>query len=111
MPSNPLTDPNWARNTVDAIDKWVGFVRDRTTRPVITVVRALVYGLLIATGVGTMFVLFIIAATRGLQAALDTGLSRDTAVWLSYFIVGGILLLVGLFVARKQHRTSDDIDS
>jgi hypothetical protein len=111
VPSNPFTDPNWARNTVDTIDKWVGFVRDHTTRPVITIVRALVYGLLIATGVGTMFVLFIIAATRGLQAALDTGLSRDTAVWSSYFIVGGIFLLVGLFVARKQHRTSDKLDS
>lgn len=111
MPSNPFTDPNWARNTVDTIDKWVGFVRDHTTRPVITIVRALVYGLLIATGVGTMFVLFIIAATRGLQAALDTGLSRDIAVWSSYFIVGGIFLLVGLFVARKQHRTSDKLDS
>jgi len=111
VPSNPLTDPNWARNTVDSIDKWVGFVRDHTTRPIISVIRALVYGLLVATGVIVMSVLFIIGATRGVQSALDAGLSRDTAVWASYFIVGGLLLLVGLLVARKQHRKSDELNS
>jgi hypothetical protein len=109
--SNPFTDPDWAKNTVASIDKWVGFVRDRTTRPVITVVRGIVYGFLVATGVVIMVVLFAIGATRALQAALDTAFSRTTAVWSSYLILGSLFFLIGLLVARKQHRKSDELNS
>ena len=108
MPSNPLTDPDWAPKTVAFIDRWVGLVRDRTTRPLITVVRGIVFGVLIATGVVLVSVLGIIALTRGLQAALDAGMSRDAAVWASYLIIGGVFLLAGIVIARKQ-RADDDI--
>lgn len=108
MPSNPLTDPDWAQKTVAFIDRWVGLVRDRTTRPLITVVRGIVFGVLIATGVVLVSVLGIIALTRGLQAALDTGMSRDAAVWASYLIIGGVFLLAGIVIARKQ-RSDDDL--
>lgn len=111
MLSNPFTDPDWARNTVAFIDKWVVFVRDRTTRPVITWVRGIVYGFLVATGVVIMVVLFAIGTTRALQAALDTAFSRTTAVWFSYLILGSLFLLIGLLVARKQHRKSVEPNS
>lgn len=108
MPSNPLTDPDWATKTVDFIDRWVGLVRDRTTRPLIAVVRGIVFGVLVLTGVVLVAVLGLIGLTRGLQAALDAGLSRDAAVWASYLIIGGVLFLAGLVIARKQ-RSNDDI--
>jgi len=108
VPSNPLTDPDWAQKTVAFIDRWVGLVRDRTTRPLITVVRGIVFGVLIATGVVLVSVLGIIALTRGLQAALDAGMSRDAAVWASYLIIGGVFLLAGIVIARKQ-RPDDDL--
>lgn len=108
MPSNPFTDPDWATRTVDFIDKWVGLVRDRTTKPLVAVVRGIVYGVLILTGVTLVAVLGLIGLTRGLQAALDAGMSRDAAVWSSYLILGGVFFLAGLFIARKQ-RSSDDI--
>ena len=108
MPSNPLTDPAWAQKTVAAIDRWVGLVRDRTTRPIITVVRGVVFGVLILTGVVLIAVLGLIALTRGLQAALDAGLSRDAAVWSSYLILGAVFLFAGLVIARKQ-RSDDDL--
>lgn len=108
MPSNPFTDPDWAQRTVAFIDKWVGFVRDRTTKPLIAVVRGVVYGVLILTGVVLITVFGLIALTRGLQSALDAGLSRDTAVWASYLILGGLLFVIGLVVARKQ-RSNDDV--
>lgn len=107
MPSNPLTDPDWATKTVDFIDRWVSLVRDRTTRPLIAVVRGLVFGVLILTGVVLVGVLGLIGLTRGLQAALDAGMNRDAAVWVSYLIIGGVFLLAGLFIARKQ-RANDD---
>ncbi|MEY2627817.1 MAG: hypothetical protein RJB08_1576 [Actinomycetota bacterium] len=108
MPSNPLTDPDWAQRTVDFIDKWVGIVRDRTTKPLIAVVRGIVYGVLILTGVTLIAVLGLIALTRGLQAALDAGMSRDAAVWASYLILGGLLFVIGLLIARKQ-RSNDEL--
>ena len=108
MPSNPLTDPDWAQRTVDFIDKWVGIVRDRTTKPLIAVVRGIVYGVLILTGVTLIAVLGLIALTRGLQAALDAGMSRDAAVWASYLILGGLLFVIGLLIARKQ-RSNDGL--
>ena len=108
MPSNPFTDPDWAQRTVDFIDKWVGIVRDRTTKPLIAVVRGIVYGVLILTGVTLIAVLGLIALTRGLQAALDAGMSRDAAVWASYLILGGLLFVIGLLIARKQ-RSNDEL--
>ena len=108
MPSNPFTDPDWAQRTVEFIDKWVGVVRDRTTKPLIAVVRGIVYGVLILTGITLIAVLGLIALTRGLQAALDAGMSRDAAVWASYLILGGLFFLVGLIVARRQ-RSNDDL--
>jgi len=108
VPSNPLTDPDWAQRTVDFIDKWVGIVRDRTTKPLIAVVRGIVYGVLILTGVTLIAVLGLIALTRGLQAALDAGMSRDAAVWASYLILGGLLFVIGLLIARKQ-RSNDGL--
>ena len=48
MPSNPLSDPNWAPQVADTIERIVGQVRDRTTRPVILAARAIVFGLLAA---------------------------------------------------------------
>ncbi|MFM2114649.1 MAG: hypothetical protein RI908_390, partial [Actinomycetota bacterium] len=65
MPSNPLTDPDWATKTVDFIDRWVSLVRDRTTRPLIAVVRGIVFGVLILTGVVLVAILGLIGATRG----------------------------------------------
>ena len=109
MPSNPLTDPEWAHKTVAAIDRWVGFVRDRTTRPLIAVVRGIVFGVLIFTGVVVAVVLGLIALTRGLQATLDAGMSRDAAVWLSYLIIGSVLFFIGLVIARKQRSNDADL--
>jgi uncharacterized membrane protein YedE/YeeE len=108
VPSNPLTDPDWATKTVDFIDRWVGLVRERTTRPLIAVVRGIVFAVLILTGIVLVVALGLIGLTRGLQAALDVGLSRDTAVWASYLIIGGVLFLAGLVIARKQRSNDDD---
>jgi hypothetical protein len=44
----------------------------------------------------------LLASTRGLQALLDLGVSWPVAVYLSYFIVGGILCLVGLLLLAKR---------
>lgn len=105
MPGNPLTDPNWAADVTEQITGLVGTVRDKTTNNAIKVVRGVVFGLMGAILGFVAVVLLLIAASRGLQALLDWPLERDKAVWLSYFVLGGILTIVGWLLMSKRQST------
>jgi hypothetical protein len=102
MPANPLTDPNWAGDLADTIEQVVGTVREKATTPVVHATRAIVYGLLGAFLGLTALVLLIIVLTRALQALLDLAVAPEQAVYLSYFILGGILSLAGLLLLRRR---------
>ena len=103
MAGNPLTDPNWAADLADTVERVVGTVRDRATTPVVHITRGVVFGLLGAFLGLTAVVLLLVAVTRALQSALDAAVSQPRAVYLSYLIVGGILCLAGALVLRKRH--------
>ena len=47
----------------------------------------------------------LIAGTRALQALLDLVLSTERAVYLSYFLIGGILCLAGALLFHSRHST------
>jgi hypothetical protein len=102
MPGNPFTDPNWAVDLADTIERVVGTVRDRTTKPLVTASRGIVFGLLAAILGVVAAILLIVVATRATQALLDIWFRHETSVYLSYFIVGGIICLAGLFVLSKR---------
>ena len=68
MPGNPLTDPNWAADLADTVERVVGTVRDKATTPAVHVTRGVVFGLLALFLGITAVVLFLIGITRGLQA-------------------------------------------
>jgi hypothetical protein len=102
MPGNPFTDPNWAADIADTIERVVGTVRDRTTKPLVTASRAIVFGLLAAMLGVVAVTLLLIVATRATQALLDIWFRHEVSVYLSYFIVGGIICLGGVFVLSKR---------
>ena len=102
MPANPLTDPNWAAELADTVERVVGTVRDRATTPVVHITRGIVFGLLGAFLGLTAVVLLLIGLTRALQALLDIGMTNERSVYVSYLLMGGILSLVGLLVLRKR---------
>jgi cell division protein FtsX len=102
MPGNPLTDPNWAADLADTVERVVGNVRNRATTPVVHVTRGIVFGLLGAFLGVAAIILFLVGVTRGLQALLDLFVSPPQAVYLSYLIIGGILCLVGLLVLMRR---------
>jgi hypothetical protein len=105
MPGNPLTDENWATDLTDQITSVVGNIRDKTTNNAIKVVRGVVFGLL-ATFLGLVaLVLMLIMSTRALQSLLDIWFEWDKAVYLSYFVVGGILTVSGLLLMSKRQAT------
>ena len=104
MPGNPFTDPNWAADLADTVERVVGTVRDKTTKPIVTVTRGLVYGLLAAILGVAAVVLLIVMLTRGTQELLDeVNVRRSAAVYISYLAVGGIFSLLGLLVLRKRY--------
>jgi hypothetical protein len=106
MPGNPLNDPNWAADVTEQITTFVGSVRDKTTNNAIKIVRGVVFGLMGAFLGFVTVVLLLIIVTRGLQSLLDIWLEWDKAVWISYFIVGGILTLAGLLLMSKRQGSS-----
>ncbi|MFK7920044.1 MAG: hypothetical protein AB8G14_18360 [Ilumatobacter sp.] len=106
MAGNPLTDPNWAESTTDQVVKLVDQVKAKTTKPAVMAARGLVFGLLaIFLGLFAV-VLLLVGLTRGLQAALEPLLEQPRAVYVSYFIVGGILSIIGLLLFKKRNDTS-----
>jgi hypothetical protein len=102
MPGNPLTDDNWANEVTDQITEFVGTVRQKTTDNAIVVVRGVVFGLLAAFIGFALLVLLLIFATRGLQSIFNLFLSWERAVYVSYFVIGGILSIVGLLLMKKR---------
>ena len=104
MPGNPLTDPNWATEVTEQITTVVGNIRAKTTDNAVKLVRGVVFAMLgLFLGV-VAIVLLLIIATRSLQSLLDIWFEWDKTVWLSYFIVGGIMTVGGLFLlSRRQH--------
>jgi hypothetical protein len=103
MPGNPLTDPNWAPELADTVERVVGTVRQKSTDNVVKAARIIVFGLLGAFLGLTAVVLLVIIVTRVLQVLLDFAVTQAQAVYLSYFIVGGICCIFGALLMKKRH--------
>lgn len=106
MSGSSFTDPGWAAKQADTIVRIVDQVRDRTTRPVVLVARGLVFGIIAVAGALTALLLLLIAATRALQAVIEWPLSHATAVWVSYVVIGSVLVLAGAVLMRKRQGVS-----
>jgi hypothetical protein len=107
MVSNPLTDPDWAKRSVDVIDRFVQLVRNYTTKPLVYTARGVVYGFIALFGIVATLVLVLVGAMRGLNAAFDAAFERDKAVWITYFVLGGLLLIIGFVLMRRRFADDD----
>jgi len=103
MPANPLTDPNWATETTDTVVRVVDTVRNQTTTKVVYAARGLVFGLIAIILGFFALVILLVGLMRGLQAVLELAMDWDQAVYTSYFIVGGLLCLIGLALFKKRN--------
>ena len=103
MISNPFTDPRWAKKTVEAIDRWVDFISDKTTRPIANLVRLVVFGVIAAVATITIIVLALIGISRALNELLDIWLTRQDAVWISYFILSFVFVVIGAWLMRRRY--------
>ena len=88
---------DWSVQAAETIERVVGGIRDKTSVPLTTVARAVVFGLLAAVMGLTTLVFLTIAAVRVVNVFLE--------VWATYLVIGGIFTVGGLFLLRKA--TSD----
>ncbi len=103
MPGNPLTDPNWAADLANTIERFVGKVRSTITDRAVLAVRAVVFGIVIAITAPVTLALLIIVGTKLVQRVVGIATDHDSSVWISYMIVGGLLVLAGSFLMRKRY--------
>lgn len=103
MAANPLTDPNWATETTDTVVRLVDQVRNQTTTKVVYTARGLVFGLIAAILGLFILTILLVGLMRGLQSLLELGMSWAQAVYVSYFVVGAILSVVGLVLFSKRN--------
>jgi H+/Cl- antiporter ClcA len=103
----PAAEPagsDWPAQLTGLIVRAVEQVREKTTRPATTVVRAIVYGLIAAVlGIALASLLFI-----GLFRAADVlrNLVVEDAVWLTYVVLGVLFTAVGAFLFRLRKPSS-----
>ncbi len=104
MPGNPLTDPNWAPTIVDAIDRVVAKVRTTATDNAVKASRAVVFGALALLAVLVALPLLVILALGVIRELLGFLVDHDTAVYLSYFVLGVILMIGGFVALSMRHK-------
>lgn len=92
-PASGGTD--WTVQAADTIERVVGGIRDKTTVPLTTLARALVYGLLVAVMGLAILVFLTVASIRVVSVYVVDG-----EVWAAYLAIGGIFTLAGAFLLR-----------
>ena len=104
MPGNPFTDPNWAPDLADTVERAVGKVRTVATDNAVKASRGVVFGVL-ALFVGLVAVPLLVILLLGvLRETLGFFVSHGRAVWISYMALGAILMIAGFVALRARHR-------
>lgn len=107
MPGNPLSDPNWASDLADTIDRYVSKVRTTVTDRAVYAVRAVVFGIVILIGAPVAFTLMVILGTKFLQRLIAIATDHDSSVWASYMVMGGLLVIGGSLLMRSRFGTDE----
>ena len=93
-----VTSPDWPAQAADRVVETVDSIRAKTTVPLQTAARAIVYGFVAAVMATAAIVLLAIGAVR----FIDVWIPGD--VWRAHLVVGMLFTLVGLFLWSKRRR-------
>jgi hypothetical protein len=101
-PSQPTATPptDWPATTADMIVGFVDQVKAKTTAPAVTVVRAVVYGLI----AGLLGLVVLVLALIGTFRAIDQlrELVVEDRVWVTYLVLGVLFTGIGAVVFAKR---------
>jgi vacuolar-type H+-ATPase subunit I/STV1 len=95
-PEPSPASPDWSAQAADTVVDLVDNVRAKTTGPLLTAAKAVVYGIIALVIALVALVLVSVALMRVVNVYLPGG------VWLSYFLVGGLFIIVGLMVWSQR---------
>jgi len=93
---------DWPQQAAGMIVDTVGKVRDKTTGPILSISRWIVYGTLAALLGLLIFLLLFIAAIRGTTEVLQWLTGEQDIVWLTYALIGIPFVGAGLFLWSKR---------
>lgn len=93
---------DWPAQATDQIVNVVDQVRIKTLGPATKAARGAVFGLLAAVLGTTILILAFIALVRGMTELFEWLLPWG-GVWLTYLVLGLLLLLAGLAVFRRRY--------
>jgi hypothetical protein len=94
------TPADWPAQATDTIVKVVGQVRDKTTGPIITVARGVVYGTLAAILGIIAVVVTCILLVRALSIPVDEWLGPNK-IWVVYLFLGVVFTFAGWLLMKK----------
>lgn len=107
MPGNPLSDPNWASDLADTVDRYVSKVRTTVTDRAVYAVRAVVFGVVILIAAPVTFTLLVILGTKFVQRLIAIATDHDSSIWASYMGMGGLLVVGGSLLMRSRFGTDE----
>ena len=87
------TSGDWPAQATETVENVVVAVRDKSVKPLTTVARGLVYGLV----AGAVVIVVICLSSVGVLRLLDIYLFPGR-IWASYTMLGGIFTLMGLLL-------------
>ena len=90
------SEPDWAEQLLDMVDRAIALVRSRTTDPLLRIVRAVVFGLM---ALGVAIVALLVTVIGGVRL-LDAYLPGD--VWSAHLLLGGIFVTAGLLCWKRR---------
>lgn len=98
----PAGGNDWVDEASEFIESVVDTIRDKAVVPLMTIARAIVYGLLAGfIGVAALIILAI-AVVRLLDVYLDNIPMVPENVWFAYLVSGALFVIVGLVLWSKR---------
>jgi hypothetical protein len=94
---------DWPAQVAGSIESIVGSVRDRTTGPLLTIARGVVYGTFGAVVAVAVLVLLIIAMVRFVDSYLPDSVFGEEHMWATYLIIGLLFTIAGVFLWSRRH--------
>ena len=95
----------WPAQAADTIVDTIGKVRDKTTKPAVTIARGVVYGTIVAVMATVLLILFLVM----LAHMWDNWMPGQ--IWIFYAILFALFSTGGLVLLRKANAPAPAADA
>lgn len=103
QPTGAVAD--WATEVTERVISGIERLKGRTTRPVVTALRAVVYGIVVLVALACALVFAVIGVVRIWDAYLPIA-PLGRRVWIGYVAVGALVFVSGAaLLARRQSKS------